>query len=141
MSRCVRRRRARAAAGRGRSSAAHPGRGPQTAVGGRYDQRGRQAQSAAAYNPARDDEYEEIVDKCRDFLAESRRRPPAEHSSYAELEENEDDLTKLRHWHDKVAAPRQPARVRRRTRQPVEQCSQALDGFAHHVYAANSDGS
>jgi hypothetical protein len=52
----------------------------------------------AAYNAARDDEYEALLDKCRDFLAEIAQETAAGHTTYGELEENDEDLTKLRRW-------------------------------------------
>ncbi|WP_222844488.1 Chromate resistance protein ChrB [Saccharomonospora sp. CUA-673] len=56
----------------------------------------------AAYNAARDEEYEEIIDRCRGFLAEIEKETAAEKFTYAELEENDEDLTKLRRWFEKV---------------------------------------
>src|SRR5579862_57478 len=41
----------------------------------------------AAFQAARDDEYEEIVDKCEDFLGQVHKEYVANHFSYAELEE------------------------------------------------------
>ena len=70
----------------------------------------------AAFQAARDDEYDEIVDKCQDFLGQVKKEYVAEHFTYAELEENEVDLIKLRNWLARVrdrdafgAAGRQPA--------------------------------
>ena len=52
----------------------------------------------AAFNAARDDEYDEIVDRCRDFLTEIENETAARHFTYAELEENDEDLAKLRRF-------------------------------------------
>src|SRR5499427_6946703 len=56
-----------------------------------------------AFQAARDDEYAEIVDKCEDFLAQIQKEYVAEHFTYAELEENEVDLVKLKNWLGRVA--------------------------------------
>jgi len=56
----------------------------------------------AAFQAARDDEYEEIVDKCEDFLGQVKKEYAADHFTYAELEENEVDLVKLRNWFARV---------------------------------------
>ena len=56
------------------------------------------------YNSARDDEYEEILDKCVDFHAGVAKEVEARHFTYGELEENEEDLNKLRGWYEKVRA-------------------------------------
>ena len=55
-----------------------------------------------AFQAARDDEYEEIVDKCEDFLRQVQKEYDENHFTYAELEENEVDLVKLRSWFAKV---------------------------------------
>jgi hypothetical protein len=99
-----------------------------------------QGDVVAAYNAARDDEYEELVDKCRDFLTEIATETAAGHVTYGELEENDEDLTKLRRWLAKIAdrdvlgAPGAAA-----ARTAVADCEQALDGFAHRVYGADPD--
>lgn len=94
----------------------------------------------AAYNAARDDEYEEIVDKCRDFLTEIDTETAAEHFTYGELEENDEDLTKLRRWLAKIierdvlgAGGAAAARA------ALDACAGALDTFAHRVYNADTD--
>jgi hypothetical protein len=46
------------------------------------------------FQAARDGEYEEIVDKCADFIAGIEKERAAGHFSFAELEENEVDLIK-----------------------------------------------
>ncbi|WIV59149.1 Chromate resistance protein ChrB [Amycolatopsis nalaikhensis] len=95
----------------------------------------------AAFQAARDDEYEEIIDKCRDFLAEIDKETAAEHYTYAELEENEEDLVKLRNWFAKISerdvldAPGRPATV-----QALERCEKALETYAATVYARDADG-
>jgi Protein ChrB, N-terminal len=98
------------------------------------------AEVMTAFQAARNDEYEEIVDRCADFLAQVKKEHVAEHFSFAELEENEVDLTKLQNWF---------ARVRQRDvfgaegRQAVEtalaDCEQALEGYAARVYAEEAD--
>ena len=94
----------------------------------------------AAFQAARDDEYEEIVDKCQDFLDQVRKEYAADHFTYAELEENEVDLVKLRNW---------LARVRERdvfgasglqaAEQGIAACEQSLEGYAARVYAEEAE--
>jgi hypothetical protein len=99
-----------------------------------------EADILAAFQAARDDEYEEIVDRCRDFLAQVEKEHVAEHFSYAELEENDVDLTKLRSWYDKVrnrdtfAAPRRQAAT-----DALEECTQSLENYANQVYAREEE--
>jgi DNA-binding transcriptional regulator PaaX len=94
----------------------------------------------AAFQAARDDEYEEIVDKCQDFLAEVKKEYQANHFTYAELEENEVDLVKLRNWLERVrqrdtfgAAGRQAAE------KWLAECEQALEAYAERVYAEEAE--
>ncbi len=95
----------------------------------------------AAFQAARDDEYDEIVDKCQDFLAQVQKEYVADHFTYAELEENEVDLIKLRNWLARVrdrdafgASGRQPAE------QALARCEQELESYAARVYAEEAEG-
>jgi len=98
------------------------------------------ADLVAAYNAARDDEYTEIVDRCRDFLAEIEHETEDQHFSYSELEENDEDLAKLRSWYDKVVTrDRLAAAGRELAAAALDECAQALEGFAEAVYAADAD--
>ncbi|TNC21425.1 Chromate resistance protein ChrB [Amycolatopsis alkalitolerans] len=93
-----------------------------------------------AFQAARDDEYEEIVDKCQDFLAQLEKEYRATHFTYAELEENEEDLVKLRNWFAKITdrdvfgAPGRAATV-----QALEKCEQALEEYAARVYVEEGE--
>src|ERR1700740_3359702 len=61
-----------------------------------------EAEVRASFQAARNDEYEEIVDKCEDFLAGVQKEYDENHFTYAELEENEVDLVKLKSWFAKI---------------------------------------
>ena len=94
----------------------------------------------AAFQAARDDEYEEIVDRCEDFLAQVKKEHVAEHFTFAELEENEVDLVKLQNWFARVrdrdvfgAEGRQAAEAALAT------CEESLEGYAARVYAEEAD--
>jgi hypothetical protein len=94
----------------------------------------------SAFQAARDDEYEEIVDKCQDFLAGLRKEYAENHFSYAELEENEVDLVKLRNWLDRVrqrdvfgASGRQAALS------SLAECEEQLEAYAARVYAEEAE--
>jgi DNA-binding transcriptional regulator PaaX len=100
-----------------------------------------QAEIIAAFNAARDDEYEEIVDKCVDFLAQIEKEYTAEHFTYAELEENDEDLTKLRNWFAKVQARDVlGASGSQAVREALGRCEKKLDEYAAHVYAEEDEG-
>jgi hypothetical protein len=90
------------------------------------------------YNAARDDEYGEIVDRCG-FLREIEDETAKSHFTYGELEENDEDLTKLRGWFEKVRArDRLEASGRAAAERALVQCDTALAVFADAVYAADT---
>ena len=94
----------------------------------------------SAFQAARDDEYEEIVDRCTDFLAQVEKEHAARHYTFAELEENEVDLDKLQKWF---------ARVRQRdvfgvagrlaAEKALATCKDSLEGYAAKVFAEEKD--
>ena len=89
-----------------------------------------------AFQAARDDEYEEIVDKCQDFLAGIDKEFAEEHFSFAELEENEVDHQKLVNWLAKVVARDSfGAPGRARAEEALTACGDALERYASRVYA------
>lgn len=94
----------------------------------------------AAFQAARDDEYEEIVDKCHDFLAGLKKEYVADHFSYAELEENEVDLVKLKNW---LARVRDRDVFGAKGREPAEKelatCEQELERYATRVYEEEAE--
>jgi hypothetical protein len=94
------------------------------------------ADAVDAFNAARDAEYEEIVDKCRDFHSEIEKEERACHFTFAELEENDEDLTKLRTWLAKVKARDVlGAPGRAAAEDALQGCEQALERYAARVYA------
>ncbi len=96
---------------------------------------------AALFLAARDSEYEEILDKCRDFHAGLDKEYAAEHFTYGELEENEVELVKLRNWFAKVqtrdvfGAPAGST-----ASDALDGCEQALEAYAARVYAEEAEG-
>jgi hypothetical protein len=99
------------------------------------------AEVRQAFLAARNDEYEEIVDKCEDFLRQVQKEYDENHFTYAELEENEEDLVKLKNWFAKIIdrdvfrADRRPA-----TERALEACEQSLEAYAARVYAEEAEG-
>jgi DNA-binding transcriptional regulator PaaX len=99
------------------------------------------AEVSAAFAAARDDEYDEIIDKCQDFLAGIEKEFKAEHFSFAELEENEVDYTKLITWLTKVRArDALGASQRAAAEVALGECEVALAGYAERVYAEDPSG-
>jgi hypothetical protein len=89
----------------------------------------------SSFQAARNDEYEEIVDRCEDFLQQVKKEYADNHFTYAELEENEVDLVKLRNWFAKVAdRDAFGADGRQAAEKALEECSQSLEAYATRVY-------
>ena len=100
-----------------------------------------EAEVRGAFVTARNDEYAEIIDKCEDFLRQVQKEYDENHFTYAELEENEEDLVKLKNWFAKIVdrdvfrADRRPA-----TERALETCEQSLEAYAARVYAEEAEG-
>jgi hypothetical protein len=95
-----------------------------------------------AFDAARDDEYREIVERCRDFHAELAKEREAGKLTFAELEENEEDLTKLEAWFGKIRArDRFGAPLKEEAERAVAACRADLEVFARSVYEAADHGS
>jgi hypothetical protein len=94
----------------------------------------------ASFQAARNDEYEEIVDRCEDFLQQVKKEYAANHFTYAELEENEVDLVKLRNWFAKVRdRDAFGADGRQAAEKALELCEQSLEAYAARVYAEEAE--
>ncbi|WP_066516363.1 Chromate resistance protein ChrB [Curtobacterium ammoniigenes] len=95
----------------------------------------------SVYQAARTDEFEELVDRCEDFLADVQKEWAAAHFTYAELEENEADYTKLVTWAEKIRdRDRFSAPGGEAASAALERCHAALEEYAARVYAEEPEG-
>jgi hypothetical protein len=100
-----------------------------------------EAEVRAMFQAARNDEYEEIVDKCEDFLRQVQKEYDENHFTYAELEENEVDLVKLKNWFAKIIDRDVfGASGRAACEESLEKCEQSLEAYAARVYAEEAEG-
>jgi hypothetical protein len=82
-------------------------------------------------------EYNEVAERGTAFLAEIDKETRAGKFTFAELEENEQDLEKLAHWLAKIQArdffpdERWPQSI-----ELLERCRKVLEGFSRAVYEA-----
>jgi len=89
------------------------------------------------FNAARDEEYTELLTRCGEFHAELARERAAGKYTFAELEENEEDLAKLEAWRDKIARRDSfGAGLSREAAEALAACRADLEGYASAVYAA-----
>ncbi len=93
------------------------------------------------FNAARNEEYTELLARCAEFHAELARERAAGKYTFAELEENEDDLTKLEAWRDKIARRDTfGAVLAREAAEVLAACRADLEGYAGAVYTAADNG-
>jgi hypothetical protein len=75
------------------------------------------------------------------FRGEVQKEYDENHFTYAELEENEVDLLKLRNWFAKVIERDAfGADGRAATERALEACEQVLEAYAARVYAEEAEG-
>lgn len=84
---------------------------------------------------ARNDEYKELLEQCGDFLSEIEKETARRNFSFAEIEENEEDLIKLQKWFDLISARDAfGAPLRDESALMLKACAAAFDGFCDKVY-------
>ncbi len=83
----------------------------------------------------RTEEYMELKEQCVDFLAEIDKEISRQNFSFAEYEENEQDLVKLEVWFEKVKQRDiLGGDQAKEAAQELEKCRQALHQFATEVF-------
>lgn len=102
--------------------------------------RGQEAKVIGRFTADRDEAYQELIDRCTDFEAEIAKETAAEHFTYAELEENDVDLEKLKGWLAKIrkldfyGAPLSEEAEKR-----LDRCAALLEGYAKRVFDAHEE--
>jgi molecular chaperone DnaK (HSP70) len=86
----------------------------------------------------RGEEYAELNERCQGMLGELEKETKKKKFTFAELEENEEDLKKLESWLAKIEA-RDPVggKQTEETKRQIEACKIALKEFASRVYEKN----
>lgn len=87
----------------------------------------------------RDEEYQEFLGKCEDFLYELEKETKKENFTFAELEENEEEYQKLAAWYQKIAdRDFFGASLRRPSGHELERCKERLEAFSQEIYKRNN---
>ncbi|MGW8143953.1 MAG: Chromate resistance protein ChrB [Anaerolineales bacterium] len=85
----------------------------------------------------RDEEYIEFCERCEALLAEIERETKQEKFTFAELEETEEDLEKLKNWLQKISARDFfGGKMREESLNKLELCQTAHQNFVGRVYVA-----
>lgn len=88
----------------------------------------------------RDEAYREFIERCDGFEAEIKRETAVGKLTYAELEENDEDLKKLRVWHAKIAAlDFYGAPLAAQSQEHLQRCETLLESFAQQVFNAQQE--
>lgn len=92
------------------------------------------------FNEARNEEYGELLEQCGDFFKEIEKETERKNFTFAEIEENEEELGKLKNWYHKIEARDAfQANLGSRSKEALFKCKEALDGFCNSVYALNEN--
>jgi len=84
----------------------------------------------------RDEEYIEFCERCDALLTELKKETSQEKFTFAELEETEEDLHKLKNWLGKISARDFPNNQKRKVAEDkLELCHEAHQEFANKIYA------
>jgi hypothetical protein len=94
----------------------------------------------ARFNTDRNEAYQEFLERCAGFEGEIARESGAGKFTYAELEENDEDLKKLRSWLDKMRKlDFHGASLAEEASQRLAQCEALLDAYAQQVFDAQDE--
>jgi len=89
----------------------------------------------ARFKHDRDQDYEEFLDKCADYKREVDKEVQADHYTFAELKENDEDLKKLRGWLEKIKAlDFYGAPARAAAEEQLAECEALLEAYAAEVF-------
>ena len=90
------------------------------------------------FNAARDEEYMELLEQCDDFFAEIDKETTREKFTFAEIEENEQELDKLKKWYDKITARDFfETSFREKSKIILSKCTDVFEEFCNKVYDYN----
>ncbi len=100
----------------------------------------QQEKVVARFAKERNEAYIEFISRCADFEGEIAKERKVGKFTYAEVEENEEDLVKLRAWLDRIikldftGAP-----LRKQAEDRLAACAALLDDYAREVYEAQDE--
>lgn len=102
--------------------------------------RGQEEKVIARFKGDRDEAYREFIDKCGDFEDEIAKERAANHYTYAELEENDVDLRKLRGWFAKIRKlDFYGGTLATEAEERLGACATLLDDYAKQVFEAHDE--
>lgn len=87
------------------------------------------------FNAARNEEYAELLEQCEEFFKEIDKEIARKNFTFAEIEENEEELNKLQEWFLKISARDFfNALSGERAKSILLKCAEILEDFCNKVY-------
>ena len=87
------------------------------------------------FNESRDEEYTELIEQCEAYFREIDKETARKNFSFAEIEENEEELLKLKQWFIKIMARDTfKAPLREKGELILAKCADLLNEFCDKVY-------
>jgi len=97
--------------------------------------REQEASIIQRFRQDREAEYQEFLGKCDDYLGELKRETQTRHFTFAELQENDEDLKKLNGWLGKIRAlDFYGTPIAADAKRRLQDCTKALEVFAARVF-------
>ena len=94
----------------------------------------------ARFSGERNEAYQEFISRCDDLEAEIAKERGIGKFTYAEVEENEEDLTKLQAWLAKIVRlDFYSASLRAEAEERLARCAALLDDYAREVFEAQDE--
>lgn len=94
----------------------------------------------ARFNADRNEAYHEFLERCDGFSDEISRESIAGKFTYAELEENDEDLTKLHSWLEKIRKlDFYQASLSEKATERLSKCVALLETFSQQVFEAQEE--
>ncbi len=110
-------------------------KGESLLIEGKALDKGQEEQIAKAFRESRDEEYRELIEKCEDFFKEIAYEIERQNFIFAEVEENEEELEKLKQWLKKIEKRvSEGATLRKTAFEKIKECEKRFDEFARLVY-------
>lgn len=95
----------------------------------------------ARFNRERNEEYKEFLSKSQSYIQGIKAETENQHFTYGELQENDEDLKKLRNWLQKLKkVDFYGADLSAEAEQRLSACEQCLKEFSHAVFSAEGQG-
>ena len=107
-------------------------------ISGKVLNENQEEQINKVFTESRNEEYHEFIEKCEDFFKEIASEIERKNFIFAEIEENEEELEKLKYWLKKIEKRdiiRPP--LHKEAVKKIKTCEKRFEEFARRVYDHN----